>query len=81
MNCGGGATTTGLAAELRRALAWRWSLPSSVSGHWWTRWVAGVAVVMEWLGASLRTAMATVELRELGGCCWRCETTKEERGK
>jgi len=43
------------------------------------RWSA--AVVMEWLGASLRTAMATVELRELGGCCWRCETTKEERGK
>ena len=43
------------------------------------RWSA--AVVMEWLGASLRTAMATVELRELGSCCWRCETTKEERGK
>ena len=43
------------------------------------RWSA--AVVMEWLGASLRTAMATAELRELSGCCWRCETTKEERGK
>ena len=38
-------------------------------------------MVMEWLGASLRAAMATAELWELGGCCWRCETTKEERGK
>ena len=39
------------------------------------------AVAKGRLGASLRTAMATAELRELGGCCWRCETTKEERGK
>ena len=31
-------------------------------------------VVMEWLGVSLCTVMATAELRELGGCC--CE---EER--
>ena len=46
-------------------LGWRWS----------------AAVVMEWLGASLSTVMATAELRELSGCCWRCETTKEERGK
>ena len=38
-------------------------------------------MVMEWLGVSLHMAMATVELRELGGCCWRYETTKEERGK
>ena len=36
---------------------------------------------MEWLGASLCTVMVTAELRELGGCCWRCETTKEEWGK
>ena len=34
-------------------LGWRWS----------------AAVVMEWLGASLCTAMATAELWELGCCC------------
>ena len=44
-------------------LGWRWS----------------AAVVMEWLDVSWRTVMATAELRELGGCCWRCETTKESR--
>ena len=45
------------------------------------RWRWSAAVVMEWLGTSLCAVMATAELRELGGCCWRCETTKEERGK
>ena len=29
----------------------------------------------------LCAAMATVELRELGGCCWRCETAKETEAK
>ena len=31
-------------AELRRACARRWRLPSTVSEHWWTRWVARVVV-------------------------------------
>ena len=44
-------------------------------------WQWSAAVVMEWLGASLCTVMATAELRELGGCYWRYETMKEERGK
>ena len=48
-----------------RLLGWRWS----------------AAVVMEWLGASLSKVMATVELWELGGCCWRCETMKETEAK
>ena len=38
------ATTTGLAAGLWRACAWRCGLPSTVSEHGWTQWVAGVAV-------------------------------------
>ena len=46
-------------------LGWRWS----------------AAVVMEWLGTSLCAVMETAELRELGGCCWRCETTKETEAK
>ena len=40
-----------------------------------------MAVAMEWLGVSLCTVMAMAELRELGGCCWRCETTKETEAK
>ena len=40
-----------------------------------------MAVMMEWLDASWRTVMATAELRELGGCSWRCETTKETEAK
>ena len=38
-------------------------------------------MVMEWLGVSLCAAMATAELRELGGCRWRCETMKETEAK
>ena len=38
------ATTTGLAAGLRRAFARRCGLPSTVSEHEWTQRVAGVAV-------------------------------------
>ena len=59
------ALTVGCQRAREEAGGWRWS----------------ATVVMEWLGASLCTVMATAELRELGGCCWRCETTKEERGK
>ena len=38
-------------------------------------------MVMEWLGMSLCAVMAMVELRELGGYCWRCETMKETEAK
>ena len=51
----------------RGLLGWRWS----------------AAVVMEWLGASLCTVMATAELRELGCCCGeeqRPEKAKQGRG-
>ena len=40
-------------------------------------------MVMEWLGASLCTVMATAELRELGCCCGeeeRSEKAKRGRG-
>ena len=45
--------------EGRGLLGWRWS----------------ATVVMEWLGMSLCTAMATAELRELGCCCGEEERT------
>ena len=79
------AKTTGLTAELRRACMRCGCLPSAVSGHGGSngvlgrRWSygggAGVA------RRELRAVMATAELRELGGCCWRCETTKETEAK
>ena len=60
------ATETGLAAELRRGAARRWRLPSTVSEHWWTQWVARVAVdLLRWQRSSedeLSSAMAPAAL-------------------
>ena len=57
---------TEVVEELRRACAWRWRLPSTVSEHWWTRWVAGVAVeLLRWQRSSedeLSSAMAPAAL-------------------
>ena len=37
-----------------------------------------LVVVLEWLGASSSTVMATAELRK---CCWSCETAKGTEAK
>ena len=44
MDCGGVATITELAAELRRACARGWGLPSANSGHGRAQGVAGKTV-------------------------------------
>ena len=59
-------------------MARRWRLPNLNGGHGKKQWVAGALVeaLQGWRGSEgeLVLAMATAELRELGGCC--CE---EER--
>ena len=87
MDGGDVATETGLTAELRRARMRCGGLPSAVSGTgggsallgWWWSYGSGAGVARRELCA----AMATVELRALGGCCSgeeRMPEAKWERG-
>ena len=67
VDCDGVATTTDSAAGLRRACARRWCLPSTVSEHWWTRWVAGVAVeLLQWRRSSEDELSSTMAPAALG---------------
>jgi len=83
MDGGDVATETGLTAELRRARMGCGGLPSAVSGTgggsallgWWWSYGSGAGVARRELCA----AMATAELRELGGCC--CEEERPRRSK
>ena len=49
---------------------------SALLGWWWS-YGSGAGVARRELCA----AMATAELWELGGCCWRCKTAKETEAK
>ena len=74
---GGGGAPASSRTVLALTKGYQWAWEEAVRC-----WGGGgaMAVAMGWLGASLCTVMATAELQELGGSCWRCDE-EEGRGK